>query len=180
MTEIATTAPLTDSLAGIAAAQADWVRRHMRVAVACAGGLVLLAAALTAGLFLAPDDAVTPQAVVIDGVLMGLVGSACAAAANHALFAARFRRLAENPPTPTPCRVERLGADTKLRKDHAVVTVEGQAPVLVRAEPGSPMMLLPEGGDAVLLGTLGRRSAVLVGVPGRAFVAARPVGRPPR
>ncbi|MCU1676951.1 MAG: hypothetical protein JWM93_1709 [Frankiales bacterium] len=175
MTDLATTPTLApDALERVAAAQADWVRRHTRVAMACAGGFVLLAIALTAVLLLGTRDTVSPQAVLLNGTLLGLVASALAASIGQARYAERARRLAVTPPPPVACYVERLAADTKKRQDHLNLWVQGSdALILMKVEPGTPLQLLPERGDAVMLGTPSRNQPVLVGVPGRPFVAAR-------
>lgn len=172
MTDLAATlAP--DALERIATAQAGWVRRHRRVALACAGGLLLLVAALAVVLVVGTRDTVSPQAVLLDGLLMGVVASALAAAVGQARYAERARRLAVSPPAPVACHIERLGAETKKRADHVSVRVGDGASVLVRAESGSEMHLLPERGDGVMLGTLRRNRPVLLGVPGRPFIAGR-------
>jgi hypothetical protein len=172
VTDIAATlAP--DALDRIATAQADWVRRHRRVALACSGGLLILAAGFAVVLLVGTRDTVSPQAVLVDGVLMGLVASVLAAAIGQARYAERARKLAVDPPAPVACHIERLGADTKKRADHVSVRVGDGPAVLVRAEAGSEMHLLPERGDGIMLGALRRNRPVLLGVPGRPFIAGR-------
>jgi hypothetical protein len=163
-----------ETLERIAAAQADWVRRHRRVAVACAAGLLVLVAALAVVLLIGTRDTVHPQAVVGDGVLIGVVGSALAGAIAQTRHSERARRLAIDPPPPVACVVSRLAADTKKRPTHIRVRLAGSTEaVLLRVDDGEDLRLLPEDGDGVLLGVLNGRGPVLVGVPGRRFVAAR-------
>lgn len=175
MTDLASSSPLpADALDRIAAAQADWAKRHTRVAVACAGGLFVLSSALLGVLLLGTKDSVSPPSVVFAGVLIGVVASALAAAISNARFAHRSRRLAVSPPPAVECHVERLGADTKLRRDHLHIRLaDSSRTILLRVEDDAPLHLLPERGTALLLGTPGRNQPVLVGVQGRPFVAAR-------
>jgi hypothetical protein len=175
VTDIATTPTIApDALERIAAAQADWVRRHTRVAMACGGGLLLLTAVLTVVLLLGTRDTVSPQAVLLNGTLLGVVASALAAAIGHARYAERARLLAVRPPVPVTVHVERLAADTKKRQDHLHLRLEGtDALILMRVDAGTPLQLLPERGAALMLGAPGRNRPVLLGVPGRPFVAAR-------
>ncbi len=175
VTDLATTPTLApDALERIAAAQADWVRRHTRVALACAAGLLLLAVVLAGVLLVGTRDTVSPQAVLVNGAMLGLVASALAGSISQARHAERARRLAVTPPAPVACHIERLSADTKKRQDHLYLRTQGSdALILLKVEAGTPLQGLPERGDAVMLGTPGRNQPVLVGVPGRPFVAAR-------
>ena len=176
MTEIATTPTIApDALERIAAAQADWVRRHTRVALACGGGLLLLTAVLAVVLLVGTRDTVSPQAVLLNGALLGLVASALAAAIGHARYAERVRQLAVGPQVPVAVHVERLTADTKKRQDHLHLRLAGSdALILMRVDAGTSLQLLPERGAALMLGAPRRNRPVLLGVPGRPFVAARP------
>ena len=175
MTDLATTTTIApDALERIAAAQADWVRRHTRVAMACGGGLLLLTAVLAGVLLLGTRDTVSPQAVLLNGALLGVVASALAAAIGHARYAERVRQLAVRPPAPVAVHLERLAADSGKRQEHLHLRLAGSdALILLRVEAGTALQLLPERGEALMLGKLGRNQPVLVGVPGRPFVAAR-------
>jgi hypothetical protein len=136
--------------------------------------LLLLAAVLAVVLLVGTRDTVSPQAVLINGALLGIVASALAGSIGQARYAERARRLAVTPPAPVACHVERLTADTKKRQDHLYLRVAGSdALILMKVEAGTPLQGLPERGDAVMLGTPARNQPVLVGVPGRPFVTAR-------